>query len=331
MQPDITIIVPFLTEEYNLRRLATELKQFTDANQNLRFEVILVNDGSTDQSKKVVLNSRFPDGTQLINLSQNFGSHAALRAGISRSTGRYTTFLYADLQDPIDNILRMYEKADEDTRIVWAFRRQTRNRFFEKAFSQAYARLMKLYVNRNYPTQGFDVVLFDRKVARELNKNIESNSSVFLQILNLGFKSNCIFYNKEARKGGRSKWTVAKKIKLLIDSFVGFSFVPIRLVSLIGIAFFVVGIFWTGYIIVRKLFFDDLVSGWPALLSVLMVGFGITNISLGIIAEYLWRTLDATRKRPVFIIDEIVLLKDVMQGPLVVPTKSSSNNTVHAL
>ncbi|WP_202915868.1 hypothetical protein [Pontibacter pamirensis] len=105
---------------------------------------------------------------------------------------------------------------------------------------------------------------------------------------------------------GKLKWTLSKKIKLLIDSFVAFSFAPIRLVSFIGVVFFLLGILWTGYIVFRKVMFDDLASGWPALLSILMVGFGITNISLGIIAEYLRRTLDASRKRPVFVIDEIV-------------------------
>jgi dolichol-phosphate mannosyltransferase len=98
-------------------------------------------------------------------------------------------------------------------------------------------------------------------------------------------------------------------MKLFIDSFVAFSFAPIRLVSMVGIGFFIVGIAWTIYIILRKLIFNDLAAGWPALMSILMVGFGITNISLGIIAEYLWRTLDASRKRPLFIIDEVIELK----------------------
>lgn len=98
-------------------------------------------------------------------------------------------------------------------------------------------------------------------------------------------------------------------MKLFIDSFVAFSFAPIRLVSMVGISFFIVGVFWTTYIILRKLIFNDLASGWPALMSILTIGFGITNISLGIIAEYLWRTLDASRKRPLFIIDEVIQLK----------------------
>ena len=130
-----------------------------------------------------------------------------------------------------------------------------------------------------------------------------------LQVLNLGFRQDFIEYQKVSRKAGKSKWTLAKKIKLLIDSFVAFSFAPIRMVSMVGIFFFFTGILWTLYIMFRKIFFNDLEPGWPALVSILMIGFGITNISLGIIAEYLWRTLDASRKRPVFIIDDIKEIK----------------------
>lgn len=148
--------------------------------------------------------------------------------------------------------------------------------------------------------------MFSQKVKECLDNNLENNSSIFIQILSLGFKQTNVSYNKRDRVRGTSKWTVSKKIKLLIDSFVAFSFAPIRFVSFIGVLFFLLGIFWTGYIILRTILFDDLSSGWPALVSILMVGFGITNISLGIIAEYLWRTLDASRRRPVFIIDEIV-------------------------
>lgn len=302
---DISIIIPFLNEETNLSRLSEELVHFCQRNKSLSFEIILVNDGSTDSSRQVILSSSFPENTKLINLSQNFGSHAALRAGITKAKGKYITFLYADLQDPIDNVLLMYEKIVDKKNIVWAFREHVSNALFDRAFSRFYSQLMKKYVNQNYPERGFDVVMFDSKVTNELNKNIENNSSIFLQILNMGFESEFILYKKSIRQSGKSKWTLNKKIKLLIDSFVGFSFAPIRFVSIIGILFFFAGFFWTGYVLFRKLIFDDLVSGWPALLSILMIGFGVTNISLGIIAEYLWRTLDASRNRPVFIIDEV--------------------------
>jgi dolichol-phosphate mannosyltransferase len=309
MTPDITVIIPFLNEEDNIDRLGTELIKFTQERKQIQFEIILVNDGSTDRSVEMIRQTAFPPQTKVISFSQNYGSHAALRAGIMHARGKYITFLYADLQDPIENIIVMYERAvNHDNDTVWAHRAGTQNSFFERQFSKFYSRLMQKYVNKRYPNKGFDVVLFNKKVAEAVNRNIEGNSSVFLQILNLGFRQDFVEYQKVARKAGKSKWTVAKKIKLLIDSFVAFSFAPIRMVSFIGILFFIVGVLWTAYIVFRKLVFDDLSAGWPAMMSILMIGFGITNISLGIIAEYLWRTLDASRKRPVFIVDEIIEL-----------------------
>lgn len=307
---DVSIIIPFLNEEENIQRLGIELIKLTELNPEISYEFIMVNDGSTDQSVQAIKSVKFPLNTKIISLSQNFGSHAALRAGILHSKGRYTTFLYADLQDPIEIISAMFKKTIVRNEIVWAFRKNTNNSFFEKIFSKFYSKLMRKYVNKQYPEKGFDVVLFSKKVTDLLNKDIEANSSIFLQILNMGFKHDFIEYQKKQRKAGKSKWTIAKKIKLLIDSFVSFSYVPIRFVSVIGILFFIVGFGWSFYIVVRKIFFNDLATGWPALISILMIGFGLTNISLGIIAEYLWRTLDASRKRPVFIIDEIIELNN---------------------
>jgi dolichol-phosphate mannosyltransferase len=147
--------------------------------------------------------------------------------------------------------------------------------------------------------------MFTSKIKKILNESVESNSSIFLQILTLGYKQSTISYDKEARKLGKSKWTLNKKIKLFIDSFVSFSYAPIRLVSIMGFVIFIVGLIWVSYILFRKFTYNNLESGWPTIISILLIGFGITNMSLGILAEYIWRTLDASRARPVFLIDEV--------------------------
>ncbi len=310
MVPKISIISPFLNESDNIGNYVSTLNRFF-VNKPYAVEVILVDDGSTDNSIELLQAQQFGNyDIRVLKLSKNFGAQAAVRAGILHATGDYITFLPADLQDPLDLIdmsLEMVREKDAD--IVYAFRKTTNNSFFESAFSEFYAYLMKKFVSPKFPKKGFDIVFFNRKVKENLDQNIELNSSIQLQIFTLGYKSESIFYDKAERKVGKSKWTFSKKIKLFIDSFVAFSFAPIRLVSLVGILFFILGSLWTIYIILRKIFFDDLAAGWPALMSILMVGFGITNISLGIIAEYLWRTLDASRKRPLFIIDEIINLK----------------------
>jgi dolichol-phosphate mannosyltransferase len=312
MTKKISIIIPFLNEEESIPNLIDSLDLFFHKNSLFNCEVIFVDDGSIDNSYtifKQYFQNRCFQG-KVVKLSKNFGSHAAVRAGLSYATGDYAMFLPADLQDPLDLVIQLSKKADEGYDIVYASRNNNVSGFFEKTFTRFYAKLMREYVNRKYPVYGFDVVLFNRKVIDNLNKNVESNSSIMLQILTLGFRQIFVSYEKAPRKKGKSKWTLSKKIKLFIDSFVAFSYFPIRMVTITGITLFFLGLLWSFYLIVRKLVFDDLENGWPALVSILMIGFGITNISLGIIAEYLWRTLDAARNRPVFIIDEVLEFKN---------------------
>jgi len=305
--PDVSIVVPFYNEADNIPRLIEALNTYFLAHPSIRAEVILVDDGSIDNSCKVIIQQYISGySLRLIKLSKNFGSHAALRAGLLHSTGKFAMFLPADLQDPLTLVNVLLEEAKAGGfEVVLAQRKNGPKSFFERTFSRFYALLMQRFVSKEFPEHGFDIVLFSRKVIDNLNGNIEANSSLLLQILTMGFSQGRVSYYKEERISGKSKWTLGRKFKLLIDSFIAFSFVPIRMVTLIGTLFFVIGIVWTLYVVARKLLVDDLVSGWAMLTSILLLGFGLTNISLGIIAEYLWRTLDASRSRPVFIIDEI--------------------------
>jgi glycosyltransferase involved in cell wall biosynthesis len=307
----VSIIIPFLNEEENIVSLVTTLSNYFELETRFGVEVIFVNDGSSDNSKKILIGQNHKNySSKIISFSKNFGSHAALRAGILNSTGDYVTFMYADLQDPIQLISQLYDKIDNGkSEIIWATRNTTKNGIFESTFSKIYSSLMKKYVSSSYPEKGFDIVMFSDKVSKVINQNIEANSSIFLQILTLGFNQDFIFYDKLPREKGISKWTLSKKVKLFIDSFIAFSYAPIRFVTIIGITLFLFGIGFSIYLMIRKTIYDDLVSGWPMLISILTIGFGITNISLGIIAEYLWRTFDSSRKRPVFIIDDIIDLK----------------------
>lgn len=308
----ISVIVPFLNEAQNLISFKPVIDDYiVNSYEKHSLEVLFVDDGSTDDSVTIIKDFKNINfDIKVIKLSKNYGSHAALRAGIMNASGDYLMFLYADLQDPIELIDRLSEKMSLGNDIVWANRKSTKSPLFERFFSSCYSGLMRKFALSNYPEKGFDVVMFNRKVADALNSDIQVNSSLFLQILSLGFKQDSIEYDKAERKHGKSKWTINKKIKLLVDSFVAFSFAPIRLVTIVGITLFAGGLLFSLYLLMRKVLFHDLVSGWTMLMTTLSLGFGITNISLGIIAEYLWRTFDAARGRPAFIIDEIIELKN---------------------
>ena len=308
----VSIIIPVYNESDQIPFLVNEIINFNSqhTNNEVNFQYIFVDDGSSDNSFGILKQSLDAIANyKVIKLSRNFGSHAALRAGSMHADGDYVTIIPADLQIPLNEIPTMYQKVNAGLDIVWVVRETPDVGFIEKAFSNFYSALMKKYVNRNFPKDGIESLIYNEKVKKLFNSHVEDNSSFSLQIMSYGFAFDFIKIKKFSRKVGKSKWTIHKKIKLLIDSFAAFSFAPIRLVSLIGIVFFLLGFIGSAYLVLRKLIYNDLSSGWPALYSTLLLGFGITNISLGIIAEYLWRTLDASRKRPVFIIDEIIEIK----------------------
>jgi dolichol-phosphate mannosyltransferase len=306
---EITVVIPFFNEADNINSLSEALNNFFKY-RNYDAEVIFVDDGSTDGSVQKLMQSehKYYKGV-LLTLSKNYGSHDALRAGILNASKSFVITLSADMQDPLELIDMCYEKRrSEGSDIVLAGRTATKYSFSEQFFSRLFAALMKKTVDNKFPLKGFDIVFFNEKVKQQLNTNVEPNSSLHLQILMLGFKQSIVFYEKRVRENGKSKWTVAKKIKLLIDSVIAFSHAPVRFISMMGGSFFILGILGMIYIMGVKVIGGNIDVHFVGLISVLMIGFGVTNISLGIIAEYLWRTLDTTRNRPVFIIDKVVEL-----------------------
>lgn len=314
MKHTISIIIPFYNEGENISFLCEELRRFHSSGLSFSIDVIFVDDGSTDDSvEKLRREARFDFKSRLITLSRNFGSHAAIRAGLTQAKGAYTIFIYADLQDPLETITKIYNLIRTGNDIVWSVRKEVQSGLPEKLFSNAYSFLMRKLVSKGYPSKGFDIVMIGEKVRNHLNAFPESHSSIFLQILTLGFKQASTEHAKIARKHGISKWTLSKKVKLLIDSFVAFSYAPIRFVSIVGVLFFIAGALWTLYVVSRKLLFNDLEIGWPTLISILLLGFGITNIGLSIVAEYLWRTMEFSRKRPVYVIAQNVIINDEKQ------------------
>jgi dolichol-phosphate mannosyltransferase len=153
------------------------------------------------------------------------------------------------------------------------------------------------------PEGGTDVFLIDRKVIDAVVSMNEKNTSVFGLILWSGFKQSLVTYKKGTRYKGISKWTTGKKIKLFIDTFVSFSYLPLRMISVLGTLFAFLGFLYASLIIFNRLLFSVPVEGWASLMVVLLVVSGVQLIMLGIIGEYLWRNFDSSRKRPAFIID----------------------------
>lgn len=269
------------------------------------YELIFVDDGSGDNSWGILSEiARQRNDMKLIKLSRNFGSHAAILAGLTHSTGDCAVIKAADLQEPVQLILDMYDSWKRGNNVVLGLRKSRNDGVFNNFFSNFYYWIMRKTTLKNMPQNGFDSFLLDRKVIQVLDLMDERNSAITLQILWAGFKTGYVEYERKEREIGKSRWTFSKKFKLVIDSMVSFSFFPIRFMSVVGIVFSVIAVVWTIVAIIGRLTNSIAVEGWTTLLIVLLFSSGLILLTLGVLGEYIWRTLDAARSRPVYIIDE---------------------------
>ena len=306
----ISIIVPVYYNQDNLLPLYADLKEKVfdklKENTNTEYELIMVDDGSKDNSYKVMQDlAKIDSNIKIIHLSRNYGEHAAILAGLSQCTGDCAVRKAADLQEPSEMILDMMKKYDEGYKVVLATRADREEPIVQKAFSNLYAFLMRKLALHNMPKGGFDSFLIDRQVIDFLVKMQESNTSLMSQILWAGFETATVPYVRKKREIGKSRWTLSKKIKLVYDSLISFSYFPIKMITNVGFLSFFVSVILLLIIIHRKFVGKIDVEGYTSLIMVMLMAFGIIMLSIGIIGEYLWRTYDAARNRPPYIIEKI--------------------------
>ena len=283
---------------------------YEDLKQNVleiikNYEIIFVDDGSGDNSWDICKEIASKDtNVRLIKLSRNFGSHAACYAGLAVCIGDCATIKAADCQEPSSLILDMYESWKQGNKVVLALREDRKDSFSQKSFANMYYGLVRRFVSKKMPKNGFDCYLIDRKVIEALKLLDERNSAITMQILWVGFKTSTVFYTRLARQKGKSRWTLSKKIKLVLDSFVTFSPAPIRFVEWLGVLFATVSLLWGILLIVLRLLGLNEVTGWTTLMLVSLFSSGMIMLSLGILGEYIWRTLDVSQNRPVYFVEE---------------------------
>jgi len=304
----LSIIIPSYNEEENLPVLYERLKHVAETLEHT-FEFIFVDDGSSDGSFQCLEDlARKDSRVKVIKFSRNFGSHAACLAGLAQATGDACTFLSADLQDPPEMIATLISEWARGYEVVFGIREWGKES--SRLFPKIYYKAVRRFALKNMPETGTDVFLIDRKVVDAVVSIREKNTSIFGLILWSGFKQTIVQYRKGMRQKGISKWTLGKKIKLFIDTFVSFSYIPLRLISVVGIMLAFMGFLYAFFIVFNRLFFSVPVEGWASLMVVLLVVSGTQLVFLGILGEYLWRNFDETRKRPPFIIDRMIGFKE---------------------
>lgn len=306
--PKISVIIPCYFNEENISSTTSELianeKHF---DVDTSFEYVMVDDGSKDRTYKELMKfkTQFPSKVTLVKLAGNVGSYNAILAGMHYATGDCNVILAADLQDPPELIPKMYDYWLKGIKFVVANRENREEGFTQKLFSNTYHRLIKKYALKNVPPGGFDLVLFDRQLKEDVLKINERNTNQIYLLSWLDYDFVNIPYTRRKRELGKSRWTLKKKVKLFIDSFVAFSFAPIRMISLVGLMLGSIALIYGIIIIISRIRGDISVEGWSAMMVTFLFVSAFQMMALGIIGEYVWRALDAARGRPNFVVDEV--------------------------
>ncbi|MCU0441506.1 MAG: glycosyltransferase family 2 protein [Bacteroidia bacterium] len=305
----VSIIVPCYYNEQNIPITAAALianeATFPESTQ---FEYVMVDDGSGDDTYQALqhFKNQYPSKVTVVKLSGNFGSYNAIQAGMQYATGDCTVVIGADLQDPPELMAQMFGYWQQGIKLVLANRQEREDGLISKTLSNTYQRMMQKYALPNLPNGGFDYCLFDKQLREQVVQLAENNTNSLYLLLWLNYPYVAIPYTRKARTIGKSRWTIRKKVKLFIDSFVSFSYTPLRLITISGLVLGIVALGYAFYVIGARLSGAIEVEGWTSMMVVFLLISAFQMIALGIMGEYLWRSLDAARKRPPFIVDSVI-------------------------
>jgi dolichol-phosphate mannosyltransferase len=300
----ISVVVPVYFNAESLPRLAEQLREVA---QRADFELapIFVEDGSGDDSwaRIQAITVSWPTARG-IRLTRNFGSQMAILAGLHEASGDAAAVLSADLQEPPELLLRLVEAWRGGATAVLAVRASRPETWPTRAAASLYYRTLRRLAFRSMPGGGFDCFMIGRPAIDFLTGSREVHTSLPGLILWAGFPTALVAYERAPRREGRSRWTFAKKVKLFLDSVISFSYAPLRWMSVVGALLALLAFGYAALILLLKLFRDQPIRGWTSLMVALAFFSGVQLLSIGILGEYLWRTLDAARARRGFLVRE---------------------------
>lgn len=303
----VSLVVPVYFNEQSLSPLFDALSEIESRllKKNVEMELIFVDDGSRDGSLAELLKikERRPQ-TKVIKLSRNFGAVHASKTGLQFVTGDCFLMLAADLQDPPELIVSMLDKWLLGSKFIICKRTHRADPPTSKIFAYIFYVLVRFLVIKDYPARGFDLALMDRAMLPYM-QNSSKNINPPLFAYWLGFKPEVIFYERQKRIHGKSRWTFSKRVKLFLDSLLGFSVLPIRLISLVGLFVSVASFGYGSVVFVNALRGKTIALGFATIVTILSFLLGLIIIMLGVIGEYIWRIFDEINKRPESVIDEI--------------------------
>lgn len=300
---ELSVVVPAYNEEENIfalyERLSNALERCTP-----NHEIIFVDDGSKDMTVEKVMKLRKADErVKLVSFARNFGHEMANTAGFRAAKGQAVVIIDADLQDPPELIVDMYEKFKQGYDIVYA-KRITRKRetFIKKFTSKAFYRVMNALSSVDVPLDTGDFRLLSRRVVDELNK-LDEHNRYFRGLTHwVGFNVTYVEFHRDERFAGETKYNYIKLFKLAFDAILSFSYKPLKIFSHIGLWVSLGSFIMLIYIVMDTLIFGNPTQGWTSLAAIMLFCFGILMIQVSILGEYIGRIYEEVKNRPLFII-----------------------------
>lgn len=304
---DISVVVPCYNEQGALPFYYDKMKEVMALLPELSFEIIIVDDGSTDGTLEVTKQlAKSDDRIRYISFSRNFGKEAAMYAGLKNASGKYTAIMDADLQDPPEMLPEMYRVITEEGYDAVGTRRVTRKgeppvrSFFARKFYKIMSRISKA----NMVDGARDYRLMNRKYVDALLSLGEYNRFSKGLFGWVGFKVKWLEFENVNRIAGETKWSFGQLFLYSLDGIVAFSNVPLYMASIAGIGSFIAAITAMIFIIVRRLVFGDPVAGWASTVVIILFIGGIQLLSIGILGLYLSKLYLEAKNRPIYLLDE---------------------------
>jgi glycosyltransferase involved in cell wall biosynthesis len=306
--PLLSVVIPIYNEQATLLELYRRLTHVLSENlPELAYEIVFVNDGSTDGSIQILSELHADDpGVKVVNLSRNFGHQAALSAGLDYAKGDAVICMDGDVQDPPEIIPTLVARWRDGNDVVYAVRKLRKEGFIKRGCYAAFYRLLRRLSMVSIPLDAGDFALMDRRVVDCLKALPER--SRFIRGLRtwIGFRQTGVEYEREKRFAGMSKYTWPKLVNLAVNGLLSFSALPLRMATGVGFVISFGSLLGIIVALYLKLFTDLAIPGWTATVIPILVLGGIQLLSIGILGEYIAQIFDEVKQRPLYVVDGIL-------------------------
>ncbi len=302
----ISVVVPVFNETMVIESFYQHMKDVMDSIAQISYEIIFIDDGSRDDSyQKMVRLADADANVRIIKFSRNFGHQIAITAGIDNAKGDAVVIIDADLQDPPEVVKEFISKWHEGYDVVYGVREKRDGEGKMKLLTAAvFYRLLKKIIKIEVPVDTGDFRLISRRVVDKLKELRETDRFVRGLVSWVGFRQTGVLYKRDRRFAGNTKYPYSKMLKFALDGITSFSSVPLKLATWLGyFTSFLAFLYLASVFIQKALGFT--VHGWATIMVGMLFLGGVQLICLGIIGEYIGRIFNATKQRPIYVIEDI--------------------------